>query len=104
MCLAVPGKITEIYEEAGLRMGKVDYAGVVNTVCLEYVPGIRVGQYTVVHAGFALSIINEEEARKSIEAWHEVIAAAAGATGSHRDQLETIERLRRQVAKDDEIS
>lgn len=72
MCLAIPGKVVEIYEEAGLRMGRVDYGGVVHQACLECLPEIEVGQYTIVHAGFAISILNEEEAQKSFEAWAEM--------------------------------
>ncbi|MDF1578416.1 MAG: HypC/HybG/HupF family hydrogenase formation chaperone [Desulfurivibrionaceae bacterium] len=77
MCLAIPGKLVEIYEEAGMKMGRIDYGGTVNRVCLEYVPEIEIGQYTVVHAGFAISIIDEEEAARSFEAWREYTEAAA---------------------------
>lgn len=77
MCLGIPGKVIEIYRENEMTMGKVDYSGTVNKVCLEYVPDIKVGEYTVVHAGFAISIIDEEEAKKAFEAWNEVIEAAA---------------------------
>lgn len=76
MCLGIPGKVIEIFDENGLKMGKIDYSGTVNKVCLEYVPDIQVGQYTVVHAGFGISVINEEEAMKSYEAWQELIDAA----------------------------
>lgn len=76
MCLAVPGKVIEITDEGGLKMGSIDYNGTVNSICLELVPDIEVGQYTVVHAGFALSIIDEEEAQKSLEAWAELLDAA----------------------------
>ena len=68
MCLAVPGKLIEIYEEAGMKMGKLDYNGTINKACLEYVPEIELGQYTAVHAGFAISIIDEEEAARSFDA------------------------------------
>lgn len=77
MCLAVPGKLIEIYEEAGMKMGLIDYNGTINKACLEYVPEIGIGQYTVVHAGFALSIIDEEEAARSFAAWREYTEAAA---------------------------
>lgn len=76
MCLAVPGKLIEIYEEAGMKMGKIDYSGIINKACLEYVPEIETGQYTVVHAGFALSIIDEAEAALSYDAWREYNEAA----------------------------
>lgn len=72
MCLAIPGKVVEVYEENGLKMGRIDYAGSVSKACLAYVPEIEIGQYTVVHAGFALSVIDEDEARKSLEVWQEL--------------------------------
>jgi hydrogenase expression/formation protein HypC len=72
MCLAIPGRVVKVYEENGLRMGHIDYSGTISAVCLEYVPEIAVGQYTVVHAGFALSVLDEEEAAKSFAAWHEL--------------------------------
>ncbi len=75
MCLAIPGKVVEIFEEHGLKMGKLDYAGTVNTACLEYVPEIEIGQYAVIHAGFAINIIDEEEAQKTYEVWDEMIEA-----------------------------
>ncbi|UCH10905.1 MAG: HypC/HybG/HupF family hydrogenase formation chaperone [Fidelibacterota bacterium] len=76
MCLAVPGKVIEIFENGGLRMANVDYGGVTHKACVEYVPEIEVGQYTIVHAGFAISILDEEEAQKSFEAWEELIRAS----------------------------
>lgn len=67
MCLGVPGRIVEAYEVAGLRMGRVDFGGVVKEACLEYVPEAAVGDYTVVHVGFAIGRLDEEEARRSLE-------------------------------------
>ncbi|UCD38946.1 MAG: HypC/HybG/HupF family hydrogenase formation chaperone [Fidelibacterota bacterium] len=82
MCLAIPGKVVEIYEEAGLQMGRLDYGGVINKACLAYLPEIKVGDYAIVHAGFAISLLDEEEAQKSFAAWQEMIekARAAGIT------------------------
>ncbi len=77
MCLAIPGKVIEIFDENGLKMGKLDYAGAINTACLEYIPDVQVGQYAIVHAGFAISIIDEEEARRTYEVWDELVEAAA---------------------------
>jgi len=77
MCLGIPGKVIEIYEENGLKMGNIDYSGTVNKICLEYVPEIQLGQYTIVHAGFGISIINEDEAQKSLEALEQLVDAAA---------------------------
>ena len=72
MCLGVPGKVIEIYEVGGLKMGKVDFGGVTREACLAYVPEISVGEYTVIHVGFAISQISEEEAMLSLEKLQEV--------------------------------
>lgn len=77
MCLAIPGKVIEIYEQNGLKMGKLDYAGTVNKACLEYVPEVQLGQYALVHAGFAISVLDEEEAQKTYAVWQELVDAAA---------------------------
>ena len=77
MCLGIPGKVEEIFDENGLKMGNINYGGTINKACLEYVPEIEVGQYTVVHAGFGISIIDEDEAMKSYEAWEELADYAA---------------------------
>jgi hydrogenase expression/formation protein HypC len=66
MCLAVPGKITEIYEANGLLMGKIDFGGVTREACLTYVPEARVGDYTIIHVGFALNLIDEKEAMETL--------------------------------------
>lgn len=76
MCLAVPGKIVEIYETDGLRMGKIDFGGVQREACLEYVPEARVGEYTVIHVGFAISRLSEEEALASLELLRQVVDLA----------------------------
>jgi hydrogenase expression/formation protein HypC len=72
MCLAIPGKVVEIAEEKGLRMGRVDFGGVVKRVCLDYVPEVGVGDYTIVHVGFALSKIDEEEAVRTLELFRQM--------------------------------
>ena len=63
MCLGIPGKVVRTYREHDVLMGKVDFSGVLKQVCLEHVPDVQVGQYVLVHVGFALSKINEAEAR-----------------------------------------
>jgi hydrogenase expression/formation protein HypC len=73
MCLGVPGKIVEIYDSGGLRMGKVDFGGVQREACLEYVPEAEVGDYTVIHVGFAISRLSEEEAMASLEILNELV-------------------------------
>ncbi len=72
MCLGIPGKIIETYDLAGLLMGKVDFGGVIKEACLAYVPEAKVGDYTVIHVGFAISVIDEEEAFRSLELLHEM--------------------------------
>ena len=66
MCLAVPGRIDTIYDDQGTRMGKVNFGGVVKEVCLEYLPEAVVGDYTIVHVGFALSRIDEVSAQETL--------------------------------------
>jgi hydrogenase expression/formation protein HypC len=67
MCLAVPGKIVEIFEQDKLKMGKVDYGGVFRETCLDYVPEAKVGDYCVIHVGFAISLMNEKEALETLD-------------------------------------
>lgn len=62
MCLAIPGKVLESYESGGLRMARVQFGGIVREACLEYVPEAKNGDYVVVHVGFAISRMDEEEA------------------------------------------
>jgi len=66
MCLGVPGKIVEIYESNGLSMGKIDFGGVTREACLAYVPEAVIGDYTVIHVGFALHLISEQEATETL--------------------------------------
>jgi hydrogenase expression/formation protein HypC len=66
MCLGVPGKIIEIYERDGLRMAKVDFGGIFREACLEYVPDAKLGDYCVIHVGFAISLLNEKEAMETL--------------------------------------
>src|SRR5262245_2876464 len=65
VCLGIPGKILESYESQGLRMAKVQFGGIVREACLQYVPEAEVGDYVVVHVGFAISKVNEEEAART---------------------------------------
>ncbi len=75
MCLAIPGKVVETFKKNGLLMGRIDYGGTSHEACLEYVPEIKIGQYAIVHAGFALSILDEEEAKKTLATWAELVDA-----------------------------
>jgi hydrogenase expression/formation protein HypC len=74
MCLAVPGKIIRIYdhEDALLRTGKVSFGGVIKEVSLAYVPGAKVGDYAIVHVGFALSILDPQAAEQTLSDLHQI--------------------------------
>jgi hydrogenase expression/formation protein HypC len=67
MCLGIPGKVIEVRDEAGLRMGRVDFGGVRKEACLAYVPEVELGDYVIVHVGFAISRVDEEEALRTLE-------------------------------------
>jgi hydrogenase expression/formation protein HypC len=67
MCLGVPGRIVERYEKGGLQMAKVDFGGVFREACLTYVPEAQVGEYCVIHVGFAISVLSESEAMETLE-------------------------------------
>lgn len=67
MCLGVPGKVIELYQANGMKMGKVDFGGVVREACLEYLPEIQIGDYTIIHVGFGISRLDEKEARETLE-------------------------------------
>jgi hydrogenase expression/formation protein HypC len=66
MCLAVPGKVLEIWDKDATRMANVDFGGVVKDVCLEFVPDIEVGDYAIVHVGFALQRLDEKSALETL--------------------------------------
>ena len=72
MCLAVPGKVLDIEDRDGTRMASVDFGGVVKDVCLEYLPDLRVGEYAIVHVGFALQRLDEESARQTLALFAEL--------------------------------
>mgnify|MGYP000356636424 CR=1 FL=1 len=73
MCLGIPGKIISIEENPlGINMGKVSFGGVVKEVCLAYTPEAQVGDYVIVHVGFAISRLDEEEAQQTLEALAEL--------------------------------
>jgi hydrogenase expression/formation protein HypC len=72
MCLSIPGKITEIYTNGSLIMGKVDFGGVLKEVCLDYVPEAQTGQYVLIHVGFAISVLDEDEAMARLDMIREI--------------------------------
>lgn len=74
MCLAVPGRILSIESSSGLRMGVVDFGGVSQEVCLEYTPEAGIGDYVIVHVGFAISKLDPTRAEESLSTFHEISA------------------------------
>jgi len=75
MCLGVPGKIVEIYEKQGLKMATVDFSGVKREACIEHIPEAEIGNYAIIHVGFAISLLSEEEALDSINLLREILEA-----------------------------
>jgi len=67
MCLAVPGRVEEVFDKNGIRMGRLDFGGIKKEVCLQFLPELEVGGYALVHVGFAISQIDEESAHKTLE-------------------------------------
>ncbi len=73
MCLGIPGRVVDLRDDQGLLMGTIDFGGVQRDVCFEYLAGdIKAGDYAIVHVGFAISRIDEEEARRTYEALREM--------------------------------
>jgi hydrogenase expression/formation protein HypC len=72
MCLGIPGKVVEIYQVDDMKMGKVDFGGVIKEACLEFIPDIQVGEYTIIHVGFGISKLDEEEAQRTLEMLREM--------------------------------
>jgi len=72
MCLAIPGRVDEILSEGDLRIGRVNFGGIVKRVCLDYVPDIEVGDYAIVHVGFAISKLDAETAEKTLEVFRQM--------------------------------
>jgi hydrogenase expression/formation protein HypC len=72
MCLAIPGRVEEISSDGLIRMGRVNFGGVVKRVCLDYVPELAVGDYTLVHVGFAIARVDEKEAEETLETFRQM--------------------------------
>lgn len=93
MCLGIPGKIVDIWEESGTRMATVDFGGTTKKVCLAYLPDLQIGEYTIVHAGFALNRLDEESANNTLNMFAELgileeeLAGVqpSAQTGEHRE-------------------
>jgi hydrogenase expression/formation protein HypC len=67
MCLAIPGKVLSHFDQNGVRMAKVQFGGIVRDACLEYVPETQIGDYVLVHVGFAISRVDEDEAQRTYQ-------------------------------------
>ena len=93
MCLAVPGQVESIRDDNGTRMGRVNFGGVVKDVCLAYLPEIAVGDYTIVHVGFAISKIDEASARETLRTFEELGILAEGLAELREPLPEGGERL-----------
>ncbi len=72
MCLGIPGKIIDIYTQNDLLMGKIDFGGVTREACLTYVPEAKIGDYAVVHVGFALNLLDEADAQETLKTFYEI--------------------------------
>lgn len=72
MCLAIPGKVLEIDSSASPLMGKVSFGGIQKQVCLEWLPDVKVGEYVIVHVGFAISKVDEQEAIETLKMFEEI--------------------------------
>ena len=72
MCLAMPGRIVRLLDQEGLRLGDVDFGGVTRRVCLAYVPEAVEGAFVLVHAGFAITIVDEREAERTLQLLQEI--------------------------------
>jgi hydrogenase expression/formation protein HypC len=74
MCLGIPAKVIELFETNGLKMARVDFGGAVKEACMEYLPEVKVGDYTIVHVGFGLSVLDEQEALETMELLRQIDA------------------------------
>jgi hydrogenase expression/formation protein HypC len=72
MCLAVPGKITKVYEKDDIQMGTIDFDGITKEICLAYVPDIKIGEYALVHVGFAMQRLDEKSALETLQMFREL--------------------------------
>jgi hydrogenase expression/formation protein HypC len=75
MCLAIPGKLVEIESESQPKMGKVSFGGILRQVCVDWVPDVKVGEYVIVHVGFAISKMDEKEALETLRLFDEIDAS-----------------------------
>ena len=72
MCLGVPGKIIEIYDKDNMKMCKIDFGGATREACLDFVPEAKIGDYTIIHVGFAISLLSEQDAKETLALLQEI--------------------------------
>lgn len=82
MCLGIPAKVIELFEVNGMKMAKVDFGGVIKEACMEYLPEVKVGDFTIVHVGFGLSILDEKEAVETMELLKQIEAVGEEGTAA----------------------
>ena len=81
MCLGIPGEVVDVRDDSGITMGTVDFGGVRKSVCLAYVPAVAVGDYVIVHVGFAITVVDRAEAHRTLavlRAMGDAVAAELG--------------------------
>ncbi|WP_306322085.1 MULTISPECIES: HypC/HybG/HupF family hydrogenase formation chaperone [unclassified Streptomyces] len=81
MCLGIPGQIKEVHDSGGLPMATVDFGGVRREVCLAYTPEAATGTYVIVHVGFAITTVDEAEARRTLDVLRAMDGAVEGELG-----------------------
>ncbi|MDH6589012.1 hydrogenase expression/formation protein HypC [Streptomyces sp. SAI-133] len=81
MCLGIPGRVLEVHDDAGLRMATVDFGGIRREVCLSCTPDADVGSYVIVHVGFAITRVDEVEARRTLDVLRAMAGAVEGELG-----------------------
>jgi hydrogenase expression/formation protein HypC len=101
MCLAIPGRVVEIYESHGLLSGKVDFGGVIKEVCLAFLPDIQTGDYAIVHVGVAISRIDEDSARETLRLLEET-GILEEELPRHANTMETFTHSPQSVASESE--
>jgi hydrogenase expression/formation protein HypC len=74
MCLAIPGRIVAIHDDRGVRMATIDFDGIGKEICLSYLPDLAVGDYAIVHVGFAIAQVDEEMARQTLAMFRDIDA------------------------------
>ncbi len=96
MCLAIPGKVVETYDQGGLRMAKVQFGGITREACLEYLPETQTGEYVLVHVGFAITRVDEVEAERTYQALMELdqLTELESPVVDEIDQLEAARRAK----------